>query len=219
MRLLAALSTVGILATAGGALAANTPTAKHTGAGTSTANASLITLKVLGKGWTATKSTAGGLQVTCKGYQPSMQGLTETGAATSPSFSGGTGGPFIVQLTSVFKSAGQASALWNRAVKPGLIACVTQTLETVTAKGIKVTVSSQGPLKLAKVLPMTAAYRVVATLASKKQKLKTYFDVILVASGETVSEITISSFVSSVPANFEHALALIVAHNISIPTA
>ncbi len=219
MKLLVAFAVAGACVSAATATAANVPVKRHTSAGTSAARASLLTLKILGKGWTATKAGPGGLQATCTGYQPSMKGIVETGAAASANFTGGTTGPFIVQLTSVYASAGQASAFWNRAVKPGLITCVAQTLETVTSRGIKVKINSQGPLKLAKAGSMSAAYRVVATLTSAKQKLTTYFDVILVGSGQTVSEVTISSFQSPPPANFEHALALLVSRKISIPTA
>ena len=68
---------------------------------------------------------------------------------------------------------------------------------------------SQGALPLAKVAPMTAAYRVVATLSSSAEKaLNTYVDWILVGRGKELTEIMISSF-EPPPADFEHALALI----------
>ena len=68
---------------------------------------------------------------------------------------------------------------------------------------------------------MTSAYRVVASLSSAKRSYKRtlYFDVIMVGHGKTLSEITISSFVSPVPANVEAALATIVARKIGAQTA
>ena len=74
-------------------------------------------------------------------------------------------------------------------------------------------------MTITKVAPLTTAYRVVATLTSPKQKLKTYFDVMLVGSGSTLSEITVSSFVSAVPLKFEQALAKIVGDSITVPCA
>jgi hypothetical protein len=99
-------------------------------------------------------------------------------------------------------------------VRPGLITCVAQTLKTITTRGIRVAITSQGALPISNVADRTAGYRVAATLSSKKQKLKTYFDVVLVESGSTIYEITFSSLVSPVPANFERGVALIIAKRV-----
>jgi hypothetical protein len=207
------------LLAAGGAAAATAPAKKHTTAGNAEAKASLLTIKDFGSGFTKTKPGTLGVQLSCSGYTPTASGLVEIGSASSPNFSGGSAGPFVIQETSVFATAKQAAAYWKRAVKPGLIRCVAETLNAVSTKGIKVKILSEGPLSVAKVGPMSTDYRVVATLTSKTQTLKTYFDVLLVGSGRTLSEVTVSSFVSPVPKNLEHALALIVEHNISAPTA
>ena len=201
------------------AASAAAPAMKHTSAGTTVAKASLLTLKDLGKGWTASGAGLTSLQFSCNGYQPNAKGLVEIGSASSSNFTGGTGGPFIAQVTSVLRGAQQANVLWTRAVKPGLITCVAQSLETITSRGIKVKILSQGALPISNVADRTAGYRVAATLSSKKQKLKTYFDVVLVQSGQTITEVTFSSLVSPVPKNFEHAVALIVARRLGGPAA
>ncbi len=194
--------------------AAAVPAKKHTSAGMRAAKASLLTLEDLGKGWIATKSGSTGLQLACNGYKPSGKGIAEIGSASSPNFTGGSTGPFVVQLTSVVASTQQASTLWSRAVKPGLITCVAQTLQTITSRGIHVAITSQGALQISNVADRTAGYQVAATLSSKKQKLKTYFDVVLVESGPTIYEITFSSLVRPVPASFERGVALIIARRI-----
>ena len=191
--------------------AAAVPAKKHTPSGMTAAKSSLLTLKDLGKGWTATKAGSTGLQLSCTGYQPSGKGIVEIGSASSPNFTGGSTGPFLVQLASVFANTREAGTLWTRAVRPGLITCVAQTLKTITTRGIRVAITSQGALPISNVADRTAGYRVAATLSSKKQKLKTYFDVVLVESGSTIYEITFSSLVSPVPANFERGVALIIA--------
>lgn len=210
MRLFVAMIVAGIyVATAD----AGIPALKHTPAGMKAASASLLTLKDLGKGWTLQKATSTmGVRLSCNGFQTSARGIVEVGSAESPTFSGGSTGPFVVQETSVYASEQQANTWWQRGVKPGLIACVAQSLDPIAAKGIKVTVTSQGPLKMASAGDRLAAYRVVATLSTKAGKRKTYFDVVLVQSGRAISEVSYSSLLTPVPTNFEHAVALIFAH-------
>jgi hypothetical protein len=209
---------VGALVLAGAA-AASEPTQKHTKAGTAAAKATLLQAGDLGSGWTAKNAGASSPTFTCRGYAPKLSDIVETGSATSPDFSAGGAGPFIVQETGVYASPAQAAALWRRAVKPGLAKCAEQTLETVSAQGIKVTNGKSGVLPIAKVVPHTAGYRVVATLKSKTQSLKTYFDVIVISHGATVAEVTLSSFVHPVPAKVENALATLVARRMGASPA
>jgi hypothetical protein len=206
-----------LVAVCGGILAASAaaagPTVKHTARGNAAAKASLITLADLGSGWKAATNTGSiGLQLNCSGYAPSGKGIVETGSASSPDFTGGAGGPFILQVTSVYA---------KRGVRPGLVRCASQTLETITAKGIQVKILSQGALPVTPVGSLTAGYRVVADLYSAKTKktLKTYFDVVLVGRGKMLSEITISTFGSAVPAKVEYALATIAYRQSGLPVA
>jgi hypothetical protein len=211
VKLLLAAAVAGVWVTTASAAV---PALKHTSAGTAAAKGSLLTLKDLGKGWTAIGSGPPSLQLACNGYQPSVRGLVEIGSASSPNFSGGNGGPFVSQVTSVLAGARQASNLWSHAVKPGLISCVAQSLESITSRGIKVKILAQGALKIPNVADRTAAYRVSATLSSSKQTIKTYFDIVLVESGQTITEVTFSSLVNPVPANFEHGVAVIIARRL-----
>jgi hypothetical protein len=197
------------------------PAAKHTAAGNKAAKSSLLTVAILGKGWKSTAASPPGLKLACAGYTPSGKGIVETGVAATGSMSSGSVGPFVSQATSVYATSGQAAKYWARAVKPGLVKCIAQTVETIGAQGLKVSITKQGRLPLAKVVDMTSAYRVVATLSSAKRgyKRQLYFDVIMVGQGKTLSEITISSFVSPVPSKVEAALATIVARKLGAQTA
>ncbi len=207
------------LAVTAGTAGASGPAAKHTSAGNDAATASLITMADLGKGWTAAAAGTAGLQVSCPGHRPSGKGIVEIGSASSPTFSGSKIGPFVVQLTSVYATKAQAGAYWKRAVTTGLTTCTRQSLQTLTAKGIKVKVVSAGALAIGKVTSMTAGYRVVATLTSSAQKhLETYTDWIFVGQGKAVTEIMVSSF-QKLPVKVEHALALIAAQHMALPTA
>jgi hypothetical protein len=218
MRLLLALLTaVAFTATA----SAVGPVAKHTAAGNSAAKTSLLTLRDLGKAWTSKPTATSGLHFSCRGWSPSATGIVETGVASSPAFSASTVGPFVSQQTSVYGSSKQASTLWNRAIQPGLIACVVQSVQSISAQGVTVKITSKGPLQINKAAKLTTAYRVTATLSSAKVKYKRtlYFDVILVGNGNTVSEITLSSLLKPVPASVENALAKLVSNRIGLPTA
>jgi hypothetical protein len=218
MRVLPAVLAAAVLAASA---AAAGPAVRLTAAGNTAARDSLLTAaSVGGKGWKASAPVSGGLDLSCPGWNPSGKGVVETGGAALPSLS--SGGVIIGQMSSVYASAAQANTLWKRAVQPGLLTCVRQTLEAVSlvpTEKISVKILAQGPLSLTKVGPDTAGYRVVAELISTHQKVKTYFDVILLGRQATLSEITISSFVDPVPAKVEYAFAKIVYDQIGLPVA
>ena len=205
-----------------GASSAAGPAAKHTNAGTSGAKASLLTLEDLGSGWQAGQSGTPGLHLSCKGWTPSGAGIVETGAAGTPAFAGGQLGPFLSQTTSVYESSREAASYWKRAVRPGLITCVTQTVEAIARSGVKVKITKRGSLTVPKTAAqLVAGYRVVASLTSKKAGTHPlYFDVLLLGKGKTLTEIALSSFVSPIPAKVESALATLVSHRLGgTPTA
>src|SRR6266581_2576186 len=127
-------------------LTAAAPAMKHTAADTAIAKASLVTAADVGKGWTGKASPQQGASFGCSGYRPSGTGIVETGAATSAALTYDTVGPFILQKTSVYATTAEANTYWQRAVKPGLIGCVVQTLESIESRGVKVTINSQGKL-------------------------------------------------------------------------
>jgi hypothetical protein len=207
-----------VAATAAGGAAAAGPAKKHTSAGNASARASLLSAKDLGTGWKVTAAISQQApSFQCRGYQPNEDDLVEIGAATSPSFS--ASGAIIQQYTAVFATAGQASTLWGRAVKRGLVNCVAQTLASIQSKGIKVSDLSGGTVGMPKPIAKTMVYRVIATLKAGNRALRTYFDVIVLSSGKTVTEVTISTFGNPVPAKSELALAQVVAKRLGNPTA
>jgi hypothetical protein len=197
-------------------LAAGMPAVHHTSAGTRAAQASLLKLADLGMGWTAAAVTRQqGIPLTCTGHDPSAKGIVETGAASSPAFSVAQTGPFVQQNTSVFAAAGQANTWWRRAVTPSLVRCAAGTFAALRARGVKVSVVSQGTLPMSTALPHTAAYRVVAKANGKKL----YFDLIVLGAGRTISGVTVSSFIQPVPARYERSLAVVIARKLGGPAA
>ena len=194
-----------------------TPAIKHTAADTTLAQASLVKVADFGKGWTGKASRQQGIGLGCAGFNPSGKGIVETGAASSPTISYGTTGPFVTQSTSVYATAAQSNTYWQRAVTPGLITCVSGVLKGLSARGIAVKITAQGKLPFSGTLKHTAAYRAVATVG--KNKLTYYIDVILLGQGREITALTINSIEAPVPANFEKGLAAIIAKRMTGPNA
>jgi hypothetical protein len=215
MKVLLVLLAAGVLAATA---AAAGPRVKHTSAGEKLASASLLKLVDLGQGWTAAPSTTSdGVHLGCTGFQPRQNDLVEVGAADSPTFSGGRVGPFVVQKSTVFATAAQATRLWKRAVKSRLADCVARDLQSsLASQGVNVDVASKRMLPFAKVAPRRAYYRVIATLVSNQQRLRLYFDVLVLSYGRTVTTIAISQFQSAPTAKAEEALARLVARRLGV---
>jgi hypothetical protein len=209
--------------TAAAAAAAPGPRAAHTSEGAKLASSSLLRVSELGNGWTAEKvaGTATGINFSCQGFTPKQQDLVEIGTATSPNFKASAIGPFVVQKTSVYEDAATVETLWRRAVKPRLVECVAQSLQGLEDRGVRVTIDSKNTLPIGAMAKHSAAYRVVATLTTSKQRLKTYFDVVLLASRRAITELTISQFQKAPPLAWEQGLSKLAARRLGAggPTA
>jgi hypothetical protein len=200
---------------AGVAAAAGPPRVAHTSEGTKLAQGSLLRVGDFGSGWTSDPASGSsrGISFGCRGFTPKQTDIVEIGTATSPKFNGSEIGPFVIQKTSVYSTPKAANTLWNRGVKPKLAECVAQSLDSLKARGIGVSITSQSRIPLGKIGDHAAGYRVVATLTGK-QRLKTYLDVILVGGGRTITELTISNYQKPVPLKWEVALATIAARKL-----
>ncbi len=212
---LALVVTAAAICTATAVAASAPPRAEHTSDGTNRAQASLLRLADFGKGWTETASgKATGLNLSCSAFLPKQNDLVEIGAASSSNFKASAVGPYVFQQTSVYETPKTAATLWQRTVKPRLVECVAQSLQALTSRGVSVSITSRTTIPLGTLADRSATYRVIATLATKKQRLKTYFDVVLLASKQTITELTISQFQKPPPLKFELALAKIAARRI-----
>ena len=207
------LLVAGVLAA--GAAAATAPRVAHTSAGTKQAQGSLLRVGDFGSGWTATaaQANASGLNFACAGFSPKQNDVVEIGAANSQQFKGSAVGPFVVQRTSVYASPAVAERLWKRAMKPKLFDCASQSLETLEQQGLGVEVTGRQAIALGPVGDRAAGYRIVATL-SGKQRLKTYYDLIYVKGGRSITQLTISQFQKPVPLKWQVAVAKIAARRL-----
>jgi hypothetical protein len=207
VRLTLVIVAAGICA-AGAVAASGPPRVAHTSDGTKLAQASLLRLGDFGRTWTESPSgSSEGLSLACKGFVPKQDDAVEVGTATSPSFKGSAIGPFVVQKTSVYETPEMASKLWQRAVKPRLVECVAQSLQALSKRGIGVAITERTTIPLGSVADRAATYRIIATLTTPKQRLKTYFDVVILGAGRTITELTISQFQKPPGLKWEQALA------------
>jgi hypothetical protein len=200
-------------------LAVSAPAVKHDAAGMVLAKASVLAAGDLGKGWSGTPSPQGGIALACRGFDPSGAGIVETGAAASPTFSFGPTGPFLLQKTSVYATLAQANAYWRRAVTAKLLACAVQTLQAVSSRGVKVTITKQAALPFTTSAAHTRAFRVAGALTSNGNTVTNYLDVIVLGNGRAITAITISSFKSPPPAQFEQIVAHQVVTKLGGPSA
>jgi hypothetical protein len=205
---------------AGTAAAASGPRAEHTSAGTKAAESSLLRLGDFGSGWTSSGAAGGatGLNFSCPGFNPRQTDVVEIGSASSPQFKGGAIGPFVIQRTSVYENPKAVRTLWQRSMKPRLLDCVAQSLETLKSQGVGVSITARETLGLGRVAERATAYRIVATL-SGKQRLKTYYDMIWLGGGSAITQLTISQFQKPVPLKWEVALAKIASRRLTAGTA
>jgi hypothetical protein len=195
--------------------ATGAPAVEHTLGGTKAARASLLAAADLGEGWTGKPSLQTGVMFACKGYRPSGAGVIETGAATSPTLSYSSVGPFISQKTSVYATPREAATYWRRAVRPGLVACAVQNVEDLRSRGLDVKIVGKAKLPFSSAVDRAAAYRVTAVA----NRLPLYFDVILLGRGRTITSVAISSFQQAPPPNFEQLLARVIARKLRGPSA
>ena len=180
MRRLAAVAFLALIVT-GAALAASGEPQKHyTPADTAKAKSVVLKLSDLPAGWTGKKSAGSGGHLQCKTFKPDESDLTKTGNADSYDFSKGL--YFINSSASIFRSAAQAQAAWDRVVRPGLLTCLRSIFEKgASSGGATTTVTGQGTLAFPKVAPRTAAFRITfqTKSTSPSQTLNGDIDVVL----------------------------------------
>ena len=180
---------------------------RHTTAGMALAGRLLLRTADFGAGWTAGRARAKVATLTCGSFNPSLAGLIERGSAASPSYSGGTAGPFVSQTAYVYATADQAVTLWRRVVGPGLLRCLVESVGSSSAQGVRFTVRGKRTLTLPRLAPRAAGYRVVATAATAAQSITTTVDLIVLGRGRAVTELSFAGIAQPVAPGVELGLA------------
>ena len=163
---------------------------KHTNADMASAARVSLTLGDVALGWTSAPAPTTEQSLICAAWHPDLTGVVETGAATSESLQGGKQGPFVSESAWIYQTAGQAGTLWNRVVGPKLLSCLAAAIEQGSTRDVRFKIRSEHVLEAPGANRPRAAYRVVATAATSGQSVTTYYDVIVLASGRAVAELT-----------------------------
>jgi len=197
--------------TAGAAVATHS-----TPAGMALARHALLGRAELGRGWvlgTPAPKTVPGL--TCPGFSPAMTGVVQTGAAISPTFEQSPTGPFASQTAYAYASGAEAGAVWQAIARPRLLRCVAQSLARSSGGGVHFAVTGKRLLTLPGLSVRAAGYRVTGTASVPSQTVNVYLDVLLLGGGDTVTELSISSFLRPASRGLELRLARTVAGRIA----
>lgn len=195
---------------AGGAAASVTE--RPTGAGEARARAELLRQSELGAGWkVSAPAPKNAPALTCGVFHPGVSGVTEQGAAASPTFAQTSSGPFLGQVSHVYASADQGLAVWRRIALPGLGRCAEQSLDHGGGHGVSLRATGLRPLSLVGLAARVWAYRVTGVASAASESVPVYLDVIVLGHGTGISQISLSSFLAPVTARLELRLARAVA--------
>jgi hypothetical protein len=199
-----------VTGTAGAAVATH-PTA----AGKALARAALLRPSDFGRNWTSTAAPTTVPGLTCPGFSPSLSGVVQTGSAISNTFQAGSTGPFASQTAYAYANASEQQTVWREVARPQLLTCVAASLVRSTGGGVHFSVKSKRLLALPSLPVEAMGYRVVGTASVPNQTVNVYLDVVLLGSGEEVTELSFSSFLQPVARALELRLARIVAGRVA----
>lgn len=188
----------------------------HTSGGTALARAVLLRRSDLGHGWSVDTPAPGQVPIlTCPRFSPGINGAVETGAAASPTFDAGTSGPFVSQTAYAYATSAQEAIVWRAVVRPPLLGCVAESLLSGSGQGVHFAVTSMRGLRLPKLSTPADGYGVSGTATSSGVSIDVYLDVLVLARGQTITAISLSSFQRPVTLRNALRLARIVAGRMS----
>ena len=141
------------------------PKRQYTAAGNATAKGIASSSPTSRRAGRRRRAAAAAPSVTCPSFDPDQSDLTTVGHADA-GFESADGLGNIASIVGIFKSASQAQTSWNRLVKPPLLGCMAQFLESSATKGTTIKVTSKGPLGLSVPGKRKAAYRIAANVTA-----------------------------------------------------
>jgi hypothetical protein len=133
--------------------------------------------------------------------------------ASSPSFSASTSGPFVRQTAWIYRTGAQATNVWKLAA-PQLRRCMVEAVKSGSTSSVTFTVKHVATLALPKLAPRIVGYRVVATATSTGQTVDTYYDLIVLARGTGITELSLARLSSPVERSLELRLARVTAQRL-----
>ena len=204
-----------VLATMVAGTAAGAVAIHSTPAGTALARRALLVRADLGRGWVGTAAPKKVPDLTCPEFSPALAGVVQIGAAISPTFQKSPTGPFASQTAYAYASRMEAAAVWQAVARPRLLRCVSESLTRGSSDGVHFAVTGKRLLALPSLSVRAAGYRVTGTASVPSQTVNVYLDVLLLGGGDTVTELSISSFFQPASRALELRLARTVAGRIA----
>jgi hypothetical protein len=161
------------------------------------ADSIVLNAKDVGTGWKAsgsggTMTSTDVTSATCSG--PDESDLTLTGGTFSPAFFRFDGAAVSSGVT-VWQTAEQAQADWDRNLQPALMGCLAAELQASAPKKIKVAVTGRQQLNWPAIAPRSVAYRISLLLTStvkvrkkvRKVSIRATSDFIAVGTGRATA--------------------------------
>ncbi len=212
-------ATAAVLVTAAAGVVASSAAAvspRHTPTGLAVARAALLRRGDLGRGWSQQSPPPAKVPgLACPGFDPSVGGAIQTGAAASPTFGAGPSGPFVSEASHAYATAGEQATVWQALARPGLVRCAAASLRRGGGDGVTFTVTGQRTLGLPGLPAPAAGYRASGTASLPDQIVDVYLDMFVVGRGTAIAEIVLSSFEQPPPRGLELHLLRTVARRMS----
>jgi hypothetical protein len=205
----AASTPVGVSAPVGVAAARTPAGAKPAPVGS--AQPLLITRAELGSGWTLSDPAPARVPaISCHALPAGLQAERRK-AVSSVTFAQGSAGPFVQQTAYRWATAATATAIWRQVARPGLLACLAQSLTKGGSSGVSFAVTGRRQMTAPSPGVGVRAYRVTATATIGGQEFPAYLDELVLNTGGAVSEVSIASYEQAPPAATEARIARLVA--------
>lgn len=165
----------------------------------------LLTSGDFPSGWTSKPAAQTHPVLTCTTPAPK-----ERAVASSPRFAASNTGPYVTQTVWVYRSDAQATTAWKRAA-PQLRSCLVNAIKRGSTQTVTFTVKHTAVLTLPKLAPRVVGYRVTAKAASPGQTVGTYYDMIVLARGTAITELSFAQLTTPVSRSLELRLARLTA--------
>jgi hypothetical protein len=127
----------------------------------------------------------------CK--DPDLSDLVETGSAEKPDWS--RNGSFVGSGSIVFRTERQLTTAWNRVARRPFTDCFIWAMKKGAAgSGVSISVSSKGPVRIAKLAPLFKTGRVAVTVKGPNATVKGRLSYYLAGRGRASVILVIMSF-------------------------
>jgi hypothetical protein len=143
--------------------------------------------------------------LTCPGFQPDLSDLTITGEALSPLFQN-QAGTTIFASAEVYRSSHDEREAWRRTARREALRCVARMLESISASGLRVTVTRRLVRAAPSVGERAISFRIVATVKTQGISIPVWIDLLGVARGRADATLVISTVRAAPSAALERTL-------------